>query len=462
VRHNVAPPERYSCGVDSMTPVDSAPIAADARTTTDPVALSWLVTVRWTTILAGAGAVVAGRTALEAPVSIVAAGSLLAIFAASNLWLTWRVRAGRTSTLIAIAGGAVCADVALLSWLLSQSGGVLNPASVYYLVQIVVAALVLGRTWTWIVAILSVAGYAMLFLAPTDALRAAQGMHPEIALHMRGMWMAFALTAVIIAVLVSRLAVAVERRDRALEQLHDREARSARAVGLATLAAGAAHELSTPLATIAVAAHELDRRLASRGSPGGNDDWRALQEDARLIRSQADRCRDVLNALAGQTGSPAGEIPHASSLSDVLAAARAKLDPAQVRRLQDRLPDDPQVRWPIDVIARAVANVVQNALQASTALVYVTAKVVDDGAIRLTVADSGTGMTADELGRAGEPFFTTKAPGTGTGLGLFVARSSIEQLGGRFSLTSAPGVGTTATITLPRDVISRVAGPGKP
>ena len=443
-----------------MTTADSPPVAADARTATDPVALSWLVTVRWTTILAGAGAVVAGRTALEAPVSIVAAGSLLALFAASNLWLTWRVRAGRTSTLIAIAGGAVCADVALLSWLLSRSGGVLNPASVYYLVQIVVAALVLGRTWTWIVASLSVAGYALLFLAPTDALRAAQGMHPEIALHMRGMWIAFALTAVIIAVLVSRLAVAVERRDRALEELHDREARSARAAGLATLAAGAAHELSTPLATIAVAAHELDRRLA-RGNPASDDEWRDLQEDARLIRSQADRCRDVLNALAGQTGSPAGEIPNASSLSDVLAAARAKLDPAHVDRLHDRLAEDPQVRWPIDVIARAVANVAQNALQASTALVYVTAKVVDDGAIRLTVADSGTGMTVGDLSRAGEPFFTTKPPGAGTGLGLFVARSSIEQLGGRFSLASTPGVGTTATITLPRDVISPVGGPGR-
>jgi two-component system sensor histidine kinase RegB len=424
--------------------------AAATQTATDPVALSWLVTVRWTTLIAGAGAVVAGRTALQAPVPIVTSVVLLAFFAASNLWLTFRLRAGRTSRAIAIAGGAVCADVALLSWLLLHAGGVLNPASIYYLVQIVVAALVLGRTWTWIIATLSVAGYAMLFVAQTDALRAAQAMHPEIALHMQGMWIAFAVTAVVIALLVSRLAVAVERRDRALDSLRDRTARSTRAAGLATLAAGAAHELSTPLATIAVAAKELDRRLAQHGAAAN---WQDLQEDARLIRSQADRCRDVLNALAGRTGLPAGEVANATSLQDVMAAARAKLDPGTVGRVHERLPDGIDVRWPVDVIARALANIVQNALQASTAVVNVTAKEVDGG-VRLVVADSGVGMSAGDLSRAGEPFFTTKPTGVGTGLGLFVARSSVEQLGGQFALASTPGVGTTATITLPRDVVA--------
>jgi two-component system sensor histidine kinase RegB len=425
-----------------------------AGTATDPVALSWLVTVRWTTILAGIGAVVAGRAALEAHVPLAAAAVALGLVAASNLWLMWRVRAGegRSAALVTAAGAAVCGDVAVLSWLLSRAGGVLNPASVYYLVEIVVAALVLGRTWTWIVAGSSVAGYAALFMAPTtDELRTAQGMHPEIALHMRGMWIAFAFTAVIIAVLVSRLAVAVERRDRALEALRDRTARSVRAAGLATLAAGAAHELSTPLATIAVAAKELDRRLSSGPADAALDPLRA---DAKLIRAQADRCRDVLDALAGRTGSPAGEIPHASPLRDVVAAVRAKLDPSETTRLRDRIPDGVDVRWPVDVVARALANVAQNALQASTAPVDLTATTVANGVVQLTIVDRGAGMTPKDLSRAGEPFYTTKPPGAGTGLGLFVARSSVEQLGGEFTLASTPGVGTTATITLPRDVIA--------
>jgi len=437
--------------VISMMPAGSHSTAAAA--TTDPVALSWLVTVRWTTILAGVGAVVAGRAALEARASIAGAAAALGLVAASNLWLMWRVRAGegRSAALVTAAGTAVCADVAILSWLLSHAGGVLNPASIYYLVEIVVAALVLGRTWTWVVAGMSVAGYATLFVAPTDALRTAQVMHPEIGLHMRGMWIAFACTAFIVAVLVSRLAVAVERRDRALEALRDRTARSVRAAGLATLAAGAAHELSTPLATIAVAAKELDRRLSS-GPPDLALD--RLRDDARLIRAQTDRCREVLDALAGRTGSPAGEIPHVSALRDVVSAARAKLDPAEATRLRDRVPDGIDVRWPVDVVARAIANVAQNALQASTAPVDLTATTGAAGVIQLTVVDRGSGMSAKDLSRAGEPFFTTKPAGAGTGLGLFVARSSVEQLGGEFTLASTPGVGTTATIALPRDVVA--------
>ena len=221
----------------------SRAVAPDGAGAIDPVGLSWLIIVRWATMLACVGAMLAGKSALEAPVPVTSALGLLAICGLSNLWLMWRVREGRTETLVTLAGLLVCVDVLVLSWLLFRSGGVLNPASVFYLAQIVVAALVLGRTWTWIVSALSVAGYAALFLVPSDELITAQVMHPEIALHMRGMWLAFALTALIIAVMVARLAIAVERRDRALDDFRDRTARSARAAGLATLAAGAAHEL---------------------------------------------------------------------------------------------------------------------------------------------------------------------------------------------------------------------------
>src|SRR4029079_15279201 len=178
---------------------------AERGSQNDPVGLSWVITVRWTTLLAGIGAVVAGRRALEISVPVAAVIAELAVLALSNLWLTWRVRRTEASQLITTAGGLVCMDVLFLSWLLLKSGGVLHPASVFFLVEIVVAALVLGRPWTWIVTALSVIGYGTLFLSPTTELQAAQGMHPEIALHMRGMWLAFGVTAIIIAVLVTRL-----------------------------------------------------------------------------------------------------------------------------------------------------------------------------------------------------------------------------------------------------------------
>jgi two-component system sensor histidine kinase RegB len=272
-------------------------------------------------------------------------------------------------------------------------------------------------------------------------------MHREIALHMRGMWIAFSLTALIVAILVTRLVVVVEQRDRALERLRERTARSTRAAGLATLAAGAAHELSTPLSTIAVTARELERNLAAQQSN--------LQADAQLIRAETDRCREVLEAMAVRSGEPAGETPRASTLADVLAALRERLTPAEWNRIDVDLPDQLAVVWPIRVVVRALDNVVQNALQASPASSQVRVSGgVRDGLVALQIVDEGTGMSPDQLSRAGEPFFTTKPAGKGTGLGLFVARSSIEQLGGTLALAASAGRGTTASIVLPANVLT--------
>jgi two-component system sensor histidine kinase RegB len=340
--------------------------------------------------------------------------------------------------------------VLLISWLLWRSGGVLNPASVSLLVQTVVGALVLGRAWTWAITALSAGAYAALFLVPPAELRAAQVMHPEIAVHMRGMWIAFAGAALIIGMLVARLAAAIERRDAALQSLRERSARATRVAGLATLAAGAAHELSTPLSTIAVAARELERSLVDGQ---GRSDWR---QDAGLIRTEAGRCRQILDDMAAGRAGTSGETPRPARLSDVVAAAGAHVSAEDWKRVDVDLADDARVVWPARVVARALTALLHNALQATSDRERVRLRAsVADGAVRVSVIDQGAGMSADTLARAGEPFFTTKPAGAGTGLGLFVARSSVEQLGGSLVLDSAVGRGTSASVILPTDVISR-------
>jgi two-component system, sensor histidine kinase RegB len=430
---------------------------ADSARPSDAVGLTWLVTVRWTVLVAATGALFAGRTGLGVSLSAPTAMLLLGTVAVSNLWLTWRIRTGRTHAATAAAGSLVCADVVLLLWVLWRSGGALNPASVFFLVQIVLAALVLGRVWTWVVTGLSVGGFGLLYLAPASELRAAQVMHPEIGAHMNGMWLAFAATALVIAVLVTQLVVAIERRDRALDTLRDQHARSTRFAGLATLAAGAAHELSTPLATIAVAARELERSLdggeTTASRPGEAD--AELLKDARLIRAEIDRARRILTDLSAQSGGAPGEAPRSASMHDVFSAVVAELQPQVARRLEVRSSDDVRVVWPVEAVARAVVNLVRNAAQASSDAnpVILEGRADGNGSVRINVVDRGSGMSRDHLTRAGEPFFTTKPPGVGTGLGLFVARSTIEQLGGTLGLASEPGRGTTATIVLPVDVI---------
>lgn len=427
------------------------PFAAPApvNRSADPLGLTWLTLVRWTSIIAGAGAVVAARSALEVDLPLAVVTTVFGAWIATNVWLTWRVRRMKAS--IVLAGSLVLVDVALLTALLHVSGGILNPVAVFYLVEIVMAALVLGRLWTWLVTAFSVAGFASLYLVPAEELSAAVTMHREIGLHMRGMWLAFALTALIVAVLVTRLAIAVERRDRALADLRETAARTSRAAGLATLAAGAAHELGTPLSTIAVAAHELEQRLIEAGSAI------ELQEDARLIRAETDRCRAVLEAMAGQSGQPAGEAARPVTLQAVVDAVRSRLAAGERARLQVEAPGDLPLVWPLHVVSRAIGNVVQNAFDASPANEHVRLHAAIDERttlLNIDVIDRGTGMSRNELLRAGEPFFTTKPAGKGTGLGIFVARSTFEQLGGRLTFLGAPSSGgTTVRMVLPVDVV---------
>ena len=415
--------------------------------TTDRIELAWLVTVRWTTLAACVGALVFGQSALGIETSVRYPGGAVLIAALSNIWLQQAARSTKALP-PRVPGLLVCADAVLLAGCLLKSGGVLNPASIFFLVEIVLAALALGRPWTWGVTALSVAGYGVQMLAPTSELSAAASMHPQIGEHMRGMWWAFVITAIIIGALVTRLALAIERRDRALVQLGEEAARQARLMSLASMAAGAAHELSTPLGTIAVAAGELARAAAAL--PGGD----ALAPDITLIRAELARSRRILTDLSGR----ADENAAASATLPVSAAIERALD---ARPSTDRArvsvvgPTALTVTWPLALAARALDNVIANALLASAdGLVMVSVAPAADERLVITVADQGAGMTADTLARAGEPFFTTRADTPGMGLGLFVARAIAQQLGGTLTITSVVGRGTTVTLDLARTPIT--------
>ena len=197
---------------------------------------------------------------------------------------------------------------------------------------------------------------------------------------------------------------------------------------------------------MAVAAHELERALhSSAGAP-------VWQGDVKLIRQEIDRCRRILDDLAGRSTEPSGEAPRAATLDDIAAATLAQLTPAERARVEVRSDAGASVRWPVGPVSQAVANLVRNGLHAS-GTAPVSLELHSAGAwSSVTVADRGRGMAADELSRAGEPFFTTKG-NQGMGLGLFVARTTVEQLGGSCTLTSTPGRGSVAELRLPVDVL---------
>jgi signal transduction histidine kinase len=172
-------------------------------------------------------------------------------------------------------------------------------------------------------------------------------------------------------------------------------------------------------------------------------------EDVRLIRQQVARCRDILTQMATDAGASQGESMVARTPAALVEEALEGLPGRERVRVEaDARAREERELVPAHAFARAIRGVVKNALQASEAEVRL-GLVREAEAWRLAVEDAGAGMPAEVLARAGEPFFTTKAPGEGMGLGLFLTRAVLDQLGGRLELGSTPGQGTTVVLTWP-------------
>jgi two-component system sensor histidine kinase RegB len=264
-----------------------------------------------------------------------------------------------------------------------------------------------------------------------------------MASHLRGMWVALSLSAIFVVFFVQRVAAALAERDRELEEARVLAGRREKLASLATLAAGAAHELATPLSAIAVAARELDRDLARSGAGP------ALTADLGLIRSQVARCKEILHQMSARAGETAGEPIVVVRVEEWVREALDGL-PGVERVEVDASPAGARtVRGPALGLVRALRVLVGNALQAAPDRAVRVAARPDPAGVSVEVRDEGPGMAPEVLARAGEPFFTTKGPGEGQGLGLFIARSLAEQLGGALELASSPGRGTTARIVLP-------------
>jgi two-component system sensor histidine kinase RegB len=405
------------------------------------ISLDWLIRLRWGAVVGQVATIAVAWRVLHAPLPLGRLVALVLALFVSNLLL---VTVRRSTTFPrASCGAALTLDTLLLTGLLHATGGASNPFSVLYLVYITLAAVVLGARWTWSLAVLCVGCYGLLF-ATHVPIEHSSHLASEMGLHLQGMWVAFCVAAVLTAYFVVQMSKAVERRDAEISAMRDRAARSERLASLATLAAGAAHELGSPLATIAVAARELERSIrALSDAPAA-----VLVEDAALIRSEVDRCRAILNRLGAQVGQTPGEAPVEVTASELLAAAVGSVPERERPRLETEARGDGVVRVPRSPVLQIAANLLRNALDAGGGHVSLSVE-TEPGNLRIRVQDRGPGMPPEVLDRVGEPFFSTKAPGKGLGLGVFIARSLCEEMGGRLKLESSPGVGTTALAEIP-------------
>lgn len=341
-------------------------------------------------------------------------------------------------------------DFVLLTLLLYLAGGASNPFSVLYLVHVALAAAVLTSTHAFLLAFLSSAAFGSLFLLPArhDAVVHAMGMHDHAAtgsmgLHFQGMWVAFSIAAFVIVYFVTRISSDLEAQRAAAAEARTIALRSEKLASLATLAAGAAHELATPLSTIAVVAKELSRDLAS-----GTGSEHA-QADAQLIREEVERCRQILAHMASDAGESTGESFELVSSEKLIDTALGMLK--QRARVHVSSGGADLTLLPVRAVASALRAVLNNALDASGPNTQVDLSAhAEERSLRFVVQDRGPGMDDATLLRVGEPFFTTKEPGRGMGLGIFLARAVVERLGGRVRFESRTGHGTRVTLELPR------------
>ena len=272
------------------------------------------------------------------------------------------------------------------------------------------------------------------------------------------MVVAIGVTSLLARFLTSRVRAALDRRSEQLTLQRQRQERTRRLEAIGTLAAGAAHELGTPLGTIAVVAKELERAL---GKPGVLEHVpEDVLADARLVRDEVARCRRILNRMSVDAGEQAGEPLVVTDVSDLVAHVVAELQEPERAEVQvGPKAAEQRVLVPREGLTTALRALAQNALDASESQQSITISArVKDANLELRIVDHGHGMDPDQMARAGEPFFTTKEPGRGMGLGVYLARSVIERLWGTLEFSSTPGEGTTVLVLLPLDVFPRAQG----
>lgn len=399
----------------------------------------WLTALRWAAVVGQTMTVICVITILGFQLPLLPLSMILSAEFLLNL-LAWH--RGRTQTKLHEAELASWVGLDLVSFtaILYFTGGPSNPFNFFYMVHVAMAALTLHARYAWSLVLLSALSFAGLFVWH----RPLPAVNNDWDLHLHGLWLAYSLVASCIVYFLQRARATIEERDAELAIQRKLTEQTERLSSLATLAAGAAHELSSPLATIAVVSKELALDLSSLGNT------RAI-EDVELVRGQVERCRKILARLAHTAGEAPGETEGWLPIDELFESAI--LDLAQSQRVITRVAPELS-RWqllcPKEAFGQALRVLLENAIEASTTSVELNARFRERELV-ISVSDEGMGMSEATLARVFEPFFTTKPTGKGMGLGLYLARNVVLSMRGTLTLHSRPGAGTVAEVELPSE-----------
>jgi len=330
--------------------------------------------------------------------------------------------------------------VLAIASLLYFTGGAANPFAWFFLIPVIIAATVLPVIATWLMAALATFCYTLLmfFFLPLDSSDQLHHNH-NFAHHVFGMWFGFVLSAALISWFVTGMARTLRERDVALAQAREQALRDEQLVALGTLATGAAHELGTPLATMAVVTGELQRC--------------ALEEPVKIklhiLREQIERCKralSVISASAGEVRAESGSlVPVADFLDQVIDAWHRQRIHASLET--DIRPGSSAARIINEyTLHQSLINLLNNAADVSTQPVTLEAS-WDRLKLSIDILDNGSGLHPGVASRIGQHKATDKE--YGMGLGLFLTHATIQRLGGEIALFDRESGGTCTRIRLP-------------
>ncbi|WP_200845053.1 ATP-binding protein [Roseomonas sp. 18066] len=415
--------------------------ATTSRLAASSANMQQLIQLRWIAVIGQVVtiAVVEWGFGIRLPLRVMA--FMLAVLVALNLVSLLRLRL-RSPVTQAELFLAIAFDVMVLTVQLYLSGGATNPFVALYLLQVVLAAILLEVRWTWAMVALTSLCCLGLTLAYRPLVLPAHLEDDLFRLHLQGILVCFVLDAVLLAVFVTRITGNLRAHDAKLAHLRQQAAEEDHIVRMGLLASGAAHELGTPLATVSVILGDWKRLPAFQSSP------ELMQEIAEAQAALA-RCKSIVTGILLSAGEARGEAPSLTTLDDFLEdcieewrAARS----TQALRYENGLTED--IRLVADpALQQVIGNVLDNALEVSPQRVHLSVRRAGDDLV-LEVSDEGPGFLPEMLAELGKPYRSSKGR-QGGGLGLFLVFNVLRKLGGSLAARNRPEGGATVTLTLP-------------
>ncbi len=419
------------------------PFISCAADGTDHLAnLRRLVASRWIVLALMFLLVMIAPGLLDIPVQQMPLLAVLAITLCFNAAVHWRLRQARSATPYELFSQLLI-DICALSALIFFSGGATNPLVSLLLPSVAIAALTLPGRCVLGIGLIAVVAYSLLMvfyipLPMPDATRATR-------LHLIGMWLTFVVSATMIAWFVVRMTRLIRLRDAELAAAREQALRDERVMAMGTLAAGAAHELGTPLGTMALLAGELAHEFADNPNLS-----QAARDDIALLRQQIGVCKDIITVLSRRAGAERLENAQKEAADRWLDAIRQHWHAVrpQVSCRLVLTSDGPAPAILADPrLEQAILNLLNNAANASKPLPLELRLGWSSHDLCIDIRDHGPGFPQHVLERVGHSTFPPHE--RGSGIGLMLTSAAIEQLGGRLTLSNPDDGGALARIELP-------------